>query len=77
MSDPTPASIAKAMQTTNHYRLPLDLFCEILLKDIERLHAANANLGNAAAIVYSHFTPKSGLEETAKALLKMELGLKD
>ena len=33
------------------------------------------NLGNAAAIVYSHFEPKDGPGETAKALLKMELGL--
>jgi hypothetical protein len=46
-------------------------------KEIERLRVANANLGNAAAIVYAAFKPKSGPEETAKALLKMELGLKD
>jgi hypothetical protein len=45
--------------------------------EIERLRDANANLGNAAAIVYAAFKPSSGSEETDKALLKMELGIKD
>lgn len=35
MSDPTVESIAKAMRATSHYRLPLDLFCETLLKEVE------------------------------------------
>lgn len=34
------------------------------------------NLSNAAAIVFAKFEPKDGSGETAKALLKMELGLK-
>lgn len=36
-----------------------------------------SNLYNAAAIVYAAFKPISGPDEMAKALLKMELGLKD
>ena len=46
-------------------------------KEIARLRAKLSNLSSAAAIVFSHFEPKDGPGETAKALLKMELGLKD
>jgi hypothetical protein len=45
-------------------------------KEIERLRDALANLGNAAAIVFSKFEPTDGPGEAAKAMLKMELGLK-
>lgn len=45
--------------------------------EIERLRDTLSNLSNAAAIVFSQFEPKDGPGETAKALLKMELGLKD
>lgn len=48
-----------------------------LLAEIERLRGKLNNLSNAAAIVYAAFKPISGPDETAKALLKMELGLKD
>lgn len=40
MSDPTVESITKALQETNHFRLPLDLFCETLLKEVGRLQKA-------------------------------------
>lgn len=44
---------------------------------VERMRNKLNNLSNAAAIVFSRFEPKDGPGETAKALLKMELGLKD
>lgn len=54
-----------------------DPVCSEAADEIERLRDTLSNLSNAAAIVFSHFEPKDGPSETAKALLKMELGLKD
>lgn len=50
---------------------------KVMVDEIVRLRAALSNLSNAAAIVYAAFKPISGPDETAKALLRMELGLKD